>query len=287
MQAPSALGRIVELVRDLRNRCPWDRVQTRETLRPYLVEEVLELDQSIARGSVHEIRDELGDLLLHLAFQIVIGEEEGRFGAEEVTAAIEAKMWRRHPHLFPEKVAHPSAGAVGRAEHAQRNWELLKSRERPAHRPGTLDGLPPTLPTLIMAQRLQERAAGVGFDWPDADGPREKIHEELAELEAELGPRVTAPGGRPSETRDQSRIEHEIGDLLFATVNLARKTGVDARAALEKANTRFLDRFRTVEALASERGLDVATAGLAALDELWENAKKREAESGKGEEDQP
>ena len=266
MQAASALGRVVELVRDLRKRCPWDAAQTRETLRPYLVEEVLELDQSIGTGRLAEIRDELGDLMLHLAFQIVIAEEQGEFGAEDVTRAVEAKMWRRHPHLFSDTGGSPTPGvSPGDKESAKANWERLKNKERPAHRRGVLDGLPPTLPVLIMAHRLQERAAGVGFDWPDAEGPRAKIHEELAELEAELPP---APG-------PNARLEHEIGDLLFAVVNLARKTGVDARAALEKANGRFLERFRTIEALAGERGIEVASAGLEKLDELWEEAKKR------------
>jgi MazG family protein len=271
MQATSVLGRVVELVRDLRKRCPWDRAQTRATLRPYLVEEVLELDQSIGSGDISEIRDELGDLMLHLAFQIVIAEETGEFGAEDVTAAIERKMWRRHPHLFPEKLRdgeHPSDPAAGKA-----NWERLKNRERVANQRGVLDGLPPSLPTLIMAHRLQERAAGVGFDWPDESGPKEKIREEMTELEAELGPR-----------RDQERVEHEVGDLLFAVVNLARKTGVDARSALEKANGRFLQRFRMIEQLAAEKGIDVATAGLEILDKLWDEAKKGEEGRGKREE---
>jgi ATP diphosphatase len=262
MQAPSALGRVVELVRDLRKRCPWDAAQTRETLRPYLVEEVLELDQSIATGNVAEIKDELGDLMLHLAFQIVIGEEGGAFGAEDVTGAIEAKMWRRHPHLFPDLT--PGVGAPPPPPGpSPGSWERQKNRERPSHRPGVLDGLPPSLPALIMAHRLQERAAGVGFDWPDDRGPREKIREELNELEAELG-----------TPRDPGRIEHEIGDLLFAVVNLARKTGCDARAALEKANARFLERFGKIEALAVERGIEIGSAGLETLDELWEEAKK-------------
>ncbi len=256
---------MIELVRDLRKRCPWDAAQTRETLRPYLVEEVLELDQSIAGGEIAAVKDELGDLMLHLAFQIVIGEESGAFGAEDVTRAIEHKMWRRHPHLYPERLPTPGAspGPPQDRSHTQESWERQKNRERPAHRPGVLDGLPPSLPALIMSHRLQERAAGVGFDWPDDRGPREKIREELGELEAELG-----------EHRDPARVEQEIGDLLFAVVNLARKAGCDARAALEKANGRFLERFRRIEALAAERGIDVPKAGLDALDKLWDEAKR-------------
>jgi MazG family protein len=259
IQEVSALGRVVELVRDLRKRCSWDATQTRETLRPYLVEEVMELDHSIGAGEAGEIKDELGDLMLHLAFQIVIGEEKGEFGPEDVTRAIEEKMWRRHPHLFP------AAGATAGSPAA---WELHKHRERAGTRRGVLDGLPPSLPVLIMAHRLQERAAGVGFDWPDAQGPREKIHEELNELEKEL-----------QDGHGQGGLEHEIGDLLFAIVNLARKVGVDARAALEKANARFLSRFRTIEQLAAERGIDVGRAGLEKLDQLWEEAKERNRDS--------
>lgn len=240
----------MELVRDLRKRCRWDAAQTPQTLRPYLVEEAHELDQALASGNPDRIRTELGDLLLHLAFQIVLGEESGKFGAEDVTRTIEQKMWRRHPHLFD------------RGE-APETWERSKLAEGAGEKRSVLDGLPPTLPALIMAWRLQERAAGVGFDWPDAEGPREKVREELNELEAELN------GNPPSR-----RVEEEVGDLLFAVVNLSRKLGCDPRAALEKANTRFLERFRTVEQLAADRGVDIATAGLEVLDRLWEEAKE-------------
>jgi len=279
-------------VRDLRKRCPWDAAQTRETLRPYLVEEVLELDQSLTGGNVEEIKDELGDLGLHLAFQIVLGEEANAFGAEDVTRAIEQKMWRRHPHLFSPQA--PSAdvphrpdtspargdrahdgevkqGAQATPGDAPITWERQKLTERGPGRRGVLDGLPPTLPALITAQRLQERAAGVGFDWPDDQGPRAKIREELGELEAEL-----------HDPRDPARIEHELGDLLFAVVNLSRKLGCDARAALEKSNARFVARFRSLEAAAEERGIDVGTAGLEKLDDLWEEAKQGSGTRGRG-----
>ena len=249
MQEPSALGRIVELVRDLRKRCPWDAAQTQQTLRPYLVEEVMELDHALASADAEHIKTELGDLLLHLAFQIVLAEEKGEFGAEDVTHAIERKMWRRHPHLY-EQGKRPES------------WERSKLNEEDGKR-SILDGLPPTLPALVMALRLQERAAGVGFDWPDSEGPRDKIKEEIGELEAELD-----NNGEPE------RLEAEIGDLLFTVVNLARKVNCDPRAALEKANDRFVNRFRGIEALAKERGINVATAGLEVLDELWEEVKR-------------
>lgn len=247
MQGDSALGRALALVRDLRQRCPWDGAQTPATLRPYLVEEVLELDQAIRHDDPVELRDELGDLLLHVAFQIVIAEERAQFDAEAVAHALETKMWRRHPHLFGggEKPA---------------TWEIGK-REEGGGKRKTLAGLPPTLPPLLMAYRLQERAAGVGFDWPDAKGPLAKVKEEIAEVEL-----ATGNGQRDA-------IEDEIGDLLFAVVNLARKVSIDPGAALERANEKFKSRFEGVEKLAQERGLELGRATLEELDKLWDEVK--------------
>lgn len=245
--ADQALGRALALVRDLRARCPWDAAQTPDTLRPYLVEEALELDQAIRSGDARETTDELGDVLLQLAFHIVIGEERSERDAEAVTRGLEQKMWRRHPHLFGlgDKPA---------------SWELGK-REGGRGKRGTLDGLPRTLPALLMAYRLQERAAGVGFDWPDAKGPLAKVKEETGEVE-----RITDNGQR-------SAIEEELGDLLFAVVNLARKLGVEPGQALEKANDKFTRRFGAVERLAAERGLALGRATLAELDRLWDEVK--------------
>src|SRR5438093_675479 len=254
-----ALARALTLVRDLRARCPWDHAQTRETLRPYLVEEALELDQALKDGEPAELRDELGDLLLHLAFQIVIGEERRELDAETVTRALEEKMWRRHPKLFGDSEAPDHAG-----------WERVKKRERGAGS-GTLRGLPPSLPPLLMAFRLQERAAGVGFDWADATGPMEKVKEEIAELQREtLKDFLTVAGKGKRE-----RLEDEVGDLLFAVVNLARKLAIDPRAALERANEKFTRRFEAVERLAAERGVDVGRASLKELDRLWDEVKRR------------
>jgi len=251
----AALARALALVRNLRARCPWDRAQTRETLRPYLVEEALELDQALKDGESAELRDELGDLLLHLAFQLVIGEEKREFDAEAVTHALEQKMWRRHPHLFGDSQTSDHEG-----------WERTKRKERGAES-GTLRGLPPSLPPLLMAYRLQERAAGVGFDWPDAKGPMEKVKEEIAELEREAG------------NGNRERLEDELGDLLFAVVNLARKLAIDPRAALERANEKFKRRFAAVERLAAERGVDVGRASLEQLDRLWDETKAAEGGS--------
>ncbi len=254
MQENSALGRAMAMVRDLRNRCPWDRVQTRDTLRPYLIEEVHELDQAVASADPVAIRHEVADLLLHLAWQLVLAEELGEFTRDDAALDLESKMRRRHPHLFD----------LGPAE----EWERLKAQERRlargTARRGILDGLPATLPDLLMAYRLQERAGGVGFDWPDASGPAAKVREELAEVEEELARR-----GAP----DHERLDHEIGDLLFSVVNLARKVGVHPGPALERANRRFRERFGKVEQLADARGMALEKAGLEELDRLWEEVK--------------
>ncbi len=243
MQERSPLERAIAMVRDLRARCPWDRAQTRETLRPYLLEEVHELDQAIGDRDPTAIRREVGDLLLHLAWQLVLGADAHEFTPDDVATDLEAKMKRRHPHLYD----------LG----PQESWEVLKRREGAG---GVLAGLPPNLPALLMAYRLGERAAAVGFDWPGVEGPVEKVREELGEVEQALG-------------GDRNALEHEIGDLLFAVVNVARKVGVVPGPALARANQRFRSRFEGVERLAERRGVSVPDAGLEVLDQLWEEVK--------------
>lgn len=254
------------MVRDLRRRCPWDRVQTRDTIRPYLVEEVFELDHAVSEGDPEAIREEVADLLLHLAWQLVLGEERREFSADEVADLLERKMQRRHPHLFD----------LGPAE----RWEQLKQKERAR---GALSGLPPALPALLMAYRLQERAATVGFDWPDTAGPLAKVREELAEVEHALRAALSDVAARPADASGTGEpltpapsegLTAEIGDLLFAVVNLARKAHVAPAAALDHANRKFRSRFERVEALAAARGIDVATAGLEVLDGLWDEVKR-------------
>jgi MazG family protein len=218
------------------------------------VEEVMELDQAIRTGDPIALRDELGDLLLHLAFQIVIAEERSQFNAEVVTRGLEEKMRRRHPELF-EGRGGGGSGDGGDHEH----WERNKRRERGAV--GVLAGLPATLPPLLMAYRLQARAAGVGFDWPDEHGPLTKVREEVGEVER------TAKAGTPAALVD------EVGDLLFAVVNLARKLSVDPGMALEQANAKFTRRFAALERLATERGVEVGRATLEELDRLWDEVK--------------
>jgi nucleoside triphosphate diphosphatase len=264
MQDNSALERAMAMVKDLRARCPWDRAQTRETLRPYLVEEALELDQALGEGDHRMIRSELSDLLLHIAFQLVIGQELQQFEPEDIAAELESKMRRRHPHLFDLGAPEP--------------WEVIKRRER---RGQVLAGIVPTLPALLMAYRLQERAASVGFDWPDVTGPTQKVREELAEVEQELlghdragstaDPDPNDPGRQPNEA-----LMDEVGDLLFAVVNLARKAGVQPGPALDRANRKFRRRFESIECLASEREIDLSSAGLEALDRLWDEVKARD-----------
>jgi MazG family protein len=239
------------MVADLRDRCSWDRVQTRRTLRPYLIEEAHELSAALEAGEPGPIREEVGDLMLHLAWQLVLGLETGEFTPDEIAEDLVAKMRRRHPHLFD----------LGERE----RWETLKAREGKAGR-GVLDGLPDTLPELLMAYRLQERAAGVNFDWPDTAGPLQKVHEELAEVEVEL-----AVGGEHHD-----KLEDELGDLLFAVVNLARKAGVQPGLALDRANAKFRRRFGAIEAEATARGVVMAEATLEELDVLWDEVKAGE-----------
>ena len=268
MQDNSALGRALGIVRDLRRRCPWDRVQTRATLRPYLVEEVLELDHALGEGDPDQIRDEVGDLMLHLAWQLVMGEENGEFTADDVADRVVRKMQRRHPHLFDLGPKEP--------------WEVLKRRgpDASSGRAGILDGLPSTLPSLQAAYRIQQKAASVGFDWPDAVGPAAKVREELEEVLAEVGTASMADESAQADLgaeRDPSDpLAAEVGDLLFAVVNLARKLRVQPTVALDAANRKFRRRFEGVEALAQTREIDMATAGLAKLDALWDEVKGQE-----------
>ncbi len=281
---------LLELVRRLLSEdgCPWDRAQTPTSLLPYLMEEVYEVREAVLAGDDAELAGELGDLALHVAFQSVLAERRGAFDAAELFRRILEKMVRRHPHVFGEEVGHaaipPSPGdaATDRAPRAAGDdvgfgpvqWEELKRRERSAA--GVLgrllDGIPRSLPALLKAQRLQERATSVGFDWPDVAGALAKLGEELGELSAEL---ARSPAER-------SVLEEEVGDLLFAAVNVSRKAGLSAEDALERANAKFRRRFERVEELAAERGLDVARAGLEALDTLWEEVKCGEQDGRRG-----
>jgi len=252
MQQRAGLNDALELMKDLRRRCEWDAAQTHESLRPYLIEEAYEVDDAIRSGNDQALRAELGDLLLQVLFHSVVAEERHAFDFTDVVEGFLHKMKSRHPHLY---------------EGGERqSWEGMKAKQRES----IVDGLPADLPSLHRAFRLQDRAAGVGFDWPDASGPAEKIEEELTEVRDELS-RGAQPGahGVPDP-----KLEEELGDLLFSVVNLCRKLGVHPSLALDKANVKFATRFQAVETLAKERGVDVRSAGLETLDRLWDEAKK-------------
>lgn len=247
------------LMRDLRKRCEWDAVQTHESLRPYLIEEAHEVDDALMARDDARLREELGDLLLQILFHSVIAEERGAFGLHDVAETFVTKMKGRHPHLYGEGVKEP--------------WERMKAQRRTS----ISEGLPTGLPSLHRAYRLQDRAAGVGFDWPTTEGPVEKVHEELEEVKAELehlGDSARDKTPRYDETHD--RLQDEIGDLLFAVVNLARKAGVHPALALDRANLKFARRFQAIERLAAERGISVPDAGLPVLDSMWDEVKRTE-----------
>ena len=242
-------------MRDLRNRCEWDAAQTHQSLRPYLIEEAHEVDEAIQAGDDRQLREELGDLLFQVLFHSVVAEERGAFTIDDVAQTFIAKMKARHPHLYGEGAREP--------------WEQHKAKKR-----ATLaEGLPAGLPSLHRAYRLQDRAAGVGFDWPDVEGPLAKVEEELTEVRSELAAMPERPEHGPLYDNAHALLEAELGDLLFAVVNVCRKAGVHPALALDGANAKFTRRFERIEKLATDRGLDVKTAGLERLDELWDEAK--------------
>jgi MazG family protein len=247
-RTPGDLDRALALVRFLRASCPWDARQTARSLVPHLLEETHEVVDAVHSGDARALEGELGDLLLNLAFQVVVAEEAGTLTADSVASRLEEKMRRRHPHLY------------GLGEHE--GWEAAKARER-GEGEGVLDGLARGLDPLTRAHRMQERVAGVGFDWEDFRGARDKVAEELDEVSEAL-----ESGGEA--------LEEELGDLLFAVVNLVRLAGGHALGALDRANSKFHRRFARLEALARERGVGLGEATLAALDELWDEIKAEE-----------
>jgi MazG family protein len=244
---PGELDRALALVRFLRVHCPWDRAQTPESLVPHLLEECHEVVDAIREGRPGALEKELGDLLLNLAFQVVLAEEAQSFDAAAVYRSLEEKMVRRHPHLF------------GDGERVE--WEALKAAEREGEG-GVLSGLASGLDPLTKAHRIQERVAGVGFDWADHRGAWDKVGEELEEVREAI------------ESRDRAAVEEELGDLLFAVVNLTRLAGAHATTALDRANRKFHARFERLEELAAARGIRLEEAGLEALDALWEELKR-------------
>jgi nucleoside triphosphate diphosphatase len=255
---------IMAQLRDQEHGCPWDREQDFATIAPYTIEEAYEVADAVARRDMAALKDELGDLLFQVVFHARMAEEAGLFDFAEVCAAIVDKMIRRHPHVFGDaEVSSAAAQTVA--------WEEHKALERHGRAAAAvkaesvLDGVALALPALLRAAKIQQRAARIGFDWPQARPVIAKVIEEIAELEAELD------GGA-----DRARIEDEIGDLLFAAANLARKLEIDPEAALRRATGKFERRFRRVETLAAERGI---AHNLDALDALWREVKRAEVEA--------
>jgi ATP diphosphatase len=248
--------------------CPWDREQTFASIAPYTVEEAYEVADAIERGDMAHLQDELGDLLFQVVFHSQMGRERGAFDFDSVTAAICEKLVRRHPHVFAGR------GPLTAAEQSA-VWEEIKAKERRERDPGAasaLDGVPRALPALMRAYKLSKRAARVGFDFEHPSQTADKVAEELGEVRAAAGAGTIgerAPGPSPE-------IFEEIGDLLFAAANLARKLEVDAEAALRAANAKFERRFRAMESLAASRGQAFASLDLAAQEELWLDVKRAE-----------
>ncbi len=258
----SRLVEIMAALRDPAGGCPWDLEQDFRSVAPYTLEEAYEVADAIERGDLAGLQDELGDLLLQVVFHARMASELGAFDFDDVVAGICDKLVRRHPHVFGgETVASAAAQTVA--------WEDHKARERAGRddAAGLLDDVPLALPALTRAHKLGKRAARVGFDWPDATGPRRKLEEELAEIDAAIG-----DGAGPAA------LEAEIGDLLLAAVSYARHLGLDAETALRRSNDRFVRRFRHVERRTAEAGLAGATAGPERLDAWWEEAKRLEEE---------
>jgi MazG family protein len=260
-------GRSLALVRYLRDHCDWDARQTSDSLRPYLLEEAHEVADAILAGRDDELERELGDLLLNVAFQVVLAEERGAFDAAGVVSGMEGKMRERHPHVYGDAQEAP-------------DWERMKAKQRERERAASgatgpavdpFEGLPAGLEPLSRSLRMQDRAAGLNFDWPSVWGAMEKLEEELQELRETL---------ETAESRESAthlsldpRVEDELGDLLFAAVNVARLAGVHPTMALERSTAKFADRFRALLELADLEGLDPRQASLRDLDELWERVK--------------
>jgi len=255
-----ALLDLQDLTRRLRRDCPWDREQTARTIVPHTVEEAYEVADAAQAGDPGELLDELGDLLFQVYFLALLLEEQGHGDLEKVARGIHAKLVRRHPHVFGEAEARTPA-------RVRQRWEALKTEQE--GRSGVFHDVPESLPALLQARKLQRRAASVGFDWPDLEGPLSKFREEVGELEAELA-RVPEPA---PEAEPNAAVAHEIGDLLFTAVNLARRVNVDPELALRATNARFVARIERAEQLATAAGETWAKLPLEEQDRYYNLAK--------------
>jgi len=257
--AISRLLLVMDRLRDPETGCPWDREQDFRSIAPYTVEEAHEVADAIERGDLEHLKDELGDLLFQVVFHARLGAEIGAFDFDEVAGAVADKLIRRHPHVF-------GGGARLNAAQQTENWESIKAAERArAGLTSHIDGVSAGLPPLRRAVKLQKRAGRAGFDWPDAAPVMAKIREELAELEHEM------------QHGDRDALEDELGDVMFAVANLARKLELDADAALRRTNLKFETRFRAMETLARERGSKFEDLDLDAQEKLWQEVKKPSA----------
>lgn len=252
----AAFGKLLDVLDTLRVRCPWDAKQTNESLRPNTVEEVFELVDALASDDAENIKKELGDVLLHVAFYSKIASEQGRFDIADVCAALTDKLIFRHPHIYGDVQADS-------ADKVAQNWEQIKLREKGGNKT-VLAGVPSALPALIKANRIQEKAANVGFDWEDRSQVWDKVKEEAGEVEHEIA------------SGNADALEAEFGDLMFAVVNAARLYGVNPENALERTNRKFISRFNHLERRAKELGRSLKDMTLEEMDELWNEAKKLE-----------
>jgi tetrapyrrole methylase family protein/MazG family protein len=251
------LNKLIEIMAALRGEkgCPWDREQTRESLKPFIVEEAYEVLEAIDEKNSEAIKEELGDLLFQIVFQCRIAEERGEFGMAEVIEKIGKKMIARHPHVFGDADYKTS-------EEVLVHWEAQKRREG-KQRESILDGVPKTLPSLLRAHRLQDRASRVGFDWDKVEDVLPKLEEELSEFRTAL----------KGEKREE--IEDELGDIFFVLVNISRFVGINPEDALRKTISKFISRFRYIEMAAADKGRSLSDMSLAEMDELWDEAKKK------------
>ncbi len=251
-----ATARLLEVMNTLREKCPWDREQTFDSLRSNTIEETYELADALIDHNMEGIKEELGDLLLHVVFYSKLGEEAGAFDYADVANALCDKLIYRHPHVYGDiHAATPDA--------VKENWEALKLRKK-KRRSGTLGGVPRSLPAMVKALRIGEKAAATGFDWERREDVWAKVKEETAEVEAEM------------ETQDKERLEGEFGDLFFALVNAARLYGVDPESALERTNKKFIRRFNYMEEQAAAKGHTLHEMPLGEMEALWQEAKKTE-----------
>ena len=251
-QQLQAVDRLLTIMNELREQCPWDRKQTLQSLRHLTIEETYELGDAILDNDLEEVKKELGDLLLHIVFYAKIGSETGDFDIADVANGICEKLISRHPHIYGDV-------DVENEEDVKRNWENLKLKEG---KKSVLEGVPKSLPALVKASRIQDKVAGVGFDWEEPQQVFEKLQEELGELQDEI------------HAQDQEKIEAEFGDVLFSMINYARFLKVDPESALERTNKKFIKRFQYLESKAKENNKDLRDMTLREMDVFWEEAKK-------------